>query len=164
MADKAAARPPELSSEATSSLITTFFPFKSVSIDSIKSLPSYNDRNVLFSGTMEESCTQEEEAFVLKMYNRHINTPAVVNGLSAMMLCVSESGIPCCRPIPRREDYQGVETELESCGYDVRYTNILRFIPGTVMDKLDKKYLTAELGYSVGKMAGEMDLALQVCC
>ena len=52
-------------------------------------------------------------------------------------------------------------TNTEStAAYAVR---VLTFIPGVPMDKLDAKYLTPELAYSVGEMIGRADLALQVC-
>ena len=157
-------RPPELTPEASSSLISRYFPFQSISLDTFKPLPSYDDRNVYFTGTLQQTGNgagdATEESFVLKLYNRNMSTPAVQDGLNILMLRLSERGIPCSRPIASRKGDCAVETEL---GDGLTYTiKILRFIPGVVMDKLEKKYLTPELSYSVGKLIGKMDFALQV--
>ena len=164
-------RPPELGSGATSALITKLFPFKHVSIESMRALPSYDDRNTYFDGLLEtpdgSGC---EEPFVLKISNRYINTPDIVEGLNAMMLFLSGRGFPCCCPVASRggshaiaaseSELLGAVAETESeVTYPVR---VFRFIPGDVMDKLEKRYLTPELSYSVGDVVGRMDLALQV--
>ena len=161
-------RPPELIPEATSSLITGHFPFSSVSLQSFKPLPSYDDRNIYFTGKLEiaagetsgrGSTASEEDAFVLKLYNRYTTTPAVLDGLNSIMLWLSNKGLPVCCPIASRDGKYEVHCELSDDTYTVK---ILKFIPGVVMDKLEKKYLTCELAYSVGKLVGNIDSALQV--
>ena len=167
-------RPPDLGSEATSALVTTLFPFQHVSLDSIKPLPSYDDRNIYFNGILEQkrgehgSCS--EEPFVLKLYNCYTSTVDVLEGLNAVMLFLSERDleVPCCCPVASRAGTHVVvisEREMtgEPARSDARYpVKVVRFIPGEVMDKLEKRHLTPELSYSVGCMVGRLDLALQV--
>ena len=46
---------------------------------------------------------------------------------------------------------------------DVTYVvRVLRYVPGELMDEVNKCYLTPELSYSVGGFVGRIDLALQV--
>ena len=162
-------RPPDLSAEATSTLITTYFPFKSVSLNSFKPLPSYDDRNVYFTGTLENG-ERGEEPFVLKLYNCYTYTFEILEALNDVMLFLSARNFPCSCPLAGRDGRHAIlvsrskmlRLKEESDGA-VEYTvKVVRFIPGVVMDKLDKCYLTPELSYSVGNMVGRMDLALQV--
>ena len=165
-------RPPELCPEVASALITRLFPFKHVSLDSFKELPSYDDRNMYFEGRVEEST--ELEPFVLKLSNAHLYTPELVDGLSKMMLFVESRGFVCGAPIAsrtRQHSLMATEQELlggkrsdggkevETVEYPVR---VMRYIPGELMDKLDKCYLTPQLSYDVGNYVGRMDQALQV--
>ena len=163
-------RPPELCRSATSELITRLYPFESVSIDSFKPLPSYDDRNLYFTGILEKlggrACTNDEaeEEFVLKLYNRNVNSASVLEGLNDVMLWLRERGVPCCCPIAGRDGTYSVETELEPDKTEAKFVvKILRFISGEVMDKLEQRCLTPELGFSVGEMVGKLGLALQVC-
>ena len=166
-------RPPELGPEATSALVTTLFPFQHVSVNSIRPLPSYDDRNIYFTATLEPkkgngSCL--EEPFVLKLCNCYTTTVDVLEGLNAVMLFLNERDleVPCCHPVASRAGSHVVvvpESEMtgEPAGSDARYpVRVVRFIPGEVMDKLEKRHLTRELSYSVGRMVGRLDLALQV--
>lgn len=162
-------RPPEPSREATVALITGNFPFSEVYPDSFKPLPSYDDRNIYFKGKVENTekdgrgCSaDEDDAYVLKLYNNIVYKADVLDALDSVMLWASERGVLCCRPIRSRYDGYAVQVGLGSSD-GVKYTvKIMRFIPGTVMDKLEKKYLTSDLSYSVGSMCGKLDLALQV--
>ena len=90
-----------------------------------------------------------------------------------MMFFLRERQFPCCYPVAtRREGTHAVAltaSELlgakheEPTGKGVRYiVRVMNFIPGEVMDKIDKSCLTPELSYSVGCLAGRMDLELQV--
>ena len=167
-------RPPELSPTAVSSLLLQYFSFKHIARDSIKSLPSYDDRNIFFRGRRKTANGARDDGFVLKVLNSGIST-YVAEGMNAMMLFLSDRGIPCSRPIPTRQgDYILTASERDlatlsptekpaaepNSTYAVR---VLTFVPGIPMDKLDKRYLTPELAYSVGEMVGKTDLALQVC-
>lgn len=153
-------RPPELSPEATLTLITKYFPFKHVFPESFKPLPSYDDRNVYFDGTLEDW----KEQFVLKLYNCNVYTSHVLEGLNAVMLYLKDKGFPCCHPIASRTGSHMIQSELppESTAKVKYNVKVLRFLPGYVMDKLEKRYMTPELFYSLGNMVGRMDLALQV--
>ena len=168
-------RPPPLSPETVSALVLRYFPFKQVAVESFKSLPSYDDSNVYFRGEAGWPGTNDD-GFVLKVLNRGIST-SVVEGMNAMMLFLSDRGIPCSRPVPtRRGNYILTASESDltmhssgsttiqqnaqcTAAYAVR---VLTFIPGVPMDKLDKAHLTPELAYSVGETIGRADLALQV--
>ena len=162
-------RPPALSPEAVSALLLQYFPFKHIARESFKPLPSYDDRNVYFRGECRNGAAPGD-GFVLKVLNSGISTH-VAEGMNAMMLFLSHRGIPCSRPVPtRRGDYilTASESDLSSGSTNAESTaayavRVLTFIPGVPMDKLDAKYLTPELAYSVGEMIGRADLALQVC-
>ena len=170
-------RPPEASSETTAALITNYFPFKYVSLTSLKALPSYDDRNIYFNGVLEDdrqadsSQCGEERPFVLKLTN-HITTALdYLHGVNAMMHYLREKGFSNCCPIASRKgSYVVSASESEILGvaregapssttYPVR---VLTFLSGEVMDKLEKQFLTPELSYSVGDLVGRMNFALQV--
>lgn len=166
-------RPPEASSETTAALITKYFPFKYVSLASLKALPSYDDRNIYFSGVLEDDRQQygEERPFVLKLSNCILTDLDFLRGVNAVMQYLSEKGFSNCCPIASRRGSYAVsaseseilgvacETAPSSMTYPVR---VLTFLSGEVMDKLEKEFLTPELSYSVGDLVGRMDLALQV--
>ena len=137
-----------------------------------KELPSYDDRNMYFEGMVEESA--DLKPFVLKLSNAHLYTPELVDGLTKMMLFVESRGFTCSSPIASRTgQYSHMATEQELLGgmsaaddgeeetveYPVR---VMKYIPGELMDKLDKCYLTPQLSYDVGHYVGRMDHALQV--
>ena len=178
MAYIAGKRPPKLSWNAISALILELFPFKHVSTNSLKTLPSYDDSNFYFEGTRdpgEETAgtvgADTEAPFVLKICNSGISTE-VVEGMNEIMLFLKERGIPCCSPIFARngrhlisasEDQLLQRASASDAESDARFTvRVLKYIPGTPMDKLDKKFLSNELFYSVGNLAGRMDSYLQV--
>lgn len=160
-------RPPDLSSETASVLITKFFPFKNVSAGSFKPLMSYYDRNIYFEG-QTESCEKTLTQFVLKISNSDIAFD-IIHGLNAMMIYLSKRSFPNCCPIASRRgshailvsesELLGKATEESGVKYAVR---VLTYIPGEVMDELGKQFLTPELAYCVGSLAGRMDLALRV--
>ena len=174
-------RPPEVDSKTAEALIAKHFPFRRISVGSLRSLPSYYDRNIYFEGLQEKrdgsSNLQEEEGFVLKVSSRG-TTPEIIDGLNSQMLFLSGKGFPCCYPIASRGgEYTALASESELLGVaegdvrqvdvlsrDVKYpVRVMKYIAGDIMDKLDERYLSPELSYSVGKMAGGMDLLLQVC-
>ena len=104
-------RPPELSPEATLTLITNYFPFKHVFPKSFKPLPSYDDHNVYFHGTLEDRESGKEQ-FVLKLYNCNVYTSNVLEGLDAVMLYLKGKGFPCCHPIASRAGSHMMQSEL----------------------------------------------------
>ena len=163
-------RPPELTPAAASQLVLSLFPFKSVSANSFKSLPSYDDRNLYFTGTLEKDeqhpvdSAEKERAFVLKLYNRNLEPPRVLDGLNAIMRWLSERGVPCSCPVTCRDGRYTARTPLSGGKGDseVFVVTVVSFMPGGVMDKLEKKYLTPSLAFSVGEMVGNVDKNLQV--
>ena len=165
-------RPPEVSPGAASALVLRLFPFKHVSLNSFKQLPSYDDRNIYFEGIHEDKT--ELMPFVLKMSSTDLYTLELVDGLSKMMLFVESRGFVCSAPIASRTGQHSLMAteqellggkrsdggeEVETVEYPVR---VMRYIPGELMDKLDKCYLTPQLSYDVGNYVGRMDQALQV--
>ena len=169
-------RPPEVESKTVVALLTKLYPFKHVSVDSLKPLPSYDDRNIYFEGVRETTngSSDRKEPFIFKMSNYGIFTPEIVEGLNSMLLFLSRKGFPCCRPLASRSgQYALLATEKELLGVadeneaissaGVKYpVRVLKYIPGEVMDKLEKRFFTPDLSYSVGSLVGRMDLALQV--
>ena len=90
-------RPPALSPEAVSALLLQYFPFKHVARESLKPLPSYDDRNIYFRGECRNGAAPGD-GFVLKVLNSGISTH-VAEGMNDMMLFLSRRGIPCSRPV-----------------------------------------------------------------
>ena len=89
------------------------------------------------------------------------------------MLFLIERDIPCSSPLASRTGKHAItlsqqqllleQESRETAESDAVYTvKVVKYIPGEVMDKLEKCYLTPETSYSVGNMAGRMDLALMV--
>ena len=167
-------RPPLLGKEDAVSLITGYFPFKSVSPMSLKQLPSYDDRMFYFEGENEELSLDHSvrKPFVLKISNKIFGRD-VITGQNAVMLHLAAGGINCCQPILcRRGHYlEMLKTEVllsktdGRCGegneaeYAVR---VLQYIPGEPMSRVEKRYLTPQLMYCVGNHVAKIDIALQV--
>ena len=176
-------RPPEVDYKTAAALVAKRFPFKHVTLESFRNLPSYYDRNIYFEGVLENSSSQqeeggEEEGYVLKVSSLS-TPPEIIEGLNSQMLFLSSKGFPCCYPIASRSgrytplasesELLGVaelgdarQVDVQSC-VDVKYpVRVMKFIAGEIMDQLDEKLLSPELCYSVGKMAGRMDVLLEV--
>ena len=158
-------RPPALNWDSAVSLLSRLFPFKDVSSTSFKQLPCYDDRLYYFEGQLDDELVRKP--FVLKLSNGNFGR-AMVSGQNSVMLHLRAKGIQCCEPIiTKRGHYLEILSEADllqgSEGGDVTYVvRVLRYIPGELMDEVDKCYLTPELSYSVGDFVGRIDLALQV--
>ena len=164
MADE---RPPALNLESFSAFIVKYFPFKHVPLSSYKPLPSYYDRNIYFEGERDDELgTGAAEPLVLKICNSGIEIGVV----EAMMFFLNAKGISCCCPAiaTRQRKHTAVVSHGELLGTetaqsDATYTaRVMKYITGEVMDRIEKRYLTPELAYSVGRLAGRIDLELQV--
>ena len=178
-------RPPEVDSNTAAALITKLFPFKHVSLESLKPLPSYYDRNIYFEGIRESRESADGsgdrqgstgEGYVLKVSSSCI-TAEIIEGINSQMLFLSSKGFPCCHPIASRSgEYTRLVSKSELLGpagddarqkdarsnVDVKYpVRALKYIAGEIMDQ---RLLSQDLIYSVGRMAGRMDLLLEVMC
>ena len=162
-------RPPQLNSGVASALITTFFPFKHVALESLKPLPSYDDRNVYFEGVREHNSSDQEEPFVLKVWNRgKAFSTEIIQGLSAIQLRLKSNRFPCTWPVAARSGHHIHFATLNDWGAEppatgVKYlVQVFSYVPGQMMDNIEKKYFTPELAYRVGYFIGSIDCALQV--
>ena len=178
----AAGRPPALSPTAVSRVVYNFFNFKNVIVDSVKSLPSYDDRNYYFRGeTLNgEGCSE----FILKLSNPIGASLDVVNGLNKLLLHIKSCGFPFSSsyPLPcKSSEYvsqmtareltmeddsgkpehskNGSANNIEEIMYHIR---VFTFLTGQEIDKIEKKYLTTPLLFEVGVMLGKIDKELKV--
>lgn len=171
MASAPAGRPPELSSETVAILVKENFPFSEVDEISVKQLPSYDDRNFYFRGRLEvDEIRTEVQEYVAKVSNSLMSCE-LLDGLNAVMYHLRGKGFHCPSPLLSRK---GASVEVvsenhlvgeEQDGKQEQRTFCIRiftYIPGEVMDKIDKAHLTPSLCYDIGKYIGRMDAALQV--
>lgn len=93
----AAGRPPVLSAEEVSRIVTEYFNFSSVRQDTLRQLPSYCDRNFYFQGERGEDEGQE---FILKLSNPLSTSYGVVKGIIRVMKHLTSCGIVCPCPLP----------------------------------------------------------------
>ena len=189
------ASPPAVDCKTAVALITKLFPFKRISIDSLKQLPSYSDRNIYFEGvreTIDGNRDQDEEPFVLKLLNASLFTPEVIEDLNAVMVFLRGRGVPCTYPVATRNgsythfatrsdllgvssttrikseeerniDFQSPVRHAGNALTEVKYpVQVVNYIPGEMMDNVEKMYFTPKLSYRLGNLVGRMDLTLQV--
>ena len=174
----AAGRPPSLSPAAVSRVVCKYFNFKNVLMDSVKALPSYEDRNYYFRG---EALSGDHSEFTLKLSNPNYTTLPLVKEVNRAMLHIKSCGFPYSPPCPlssRHGDHaiQLSARELEAGDSSLKddairsatdeeikyFVRILEFLPGQELDKIEKKYLTVALLHEVGAMIGNLDKALEV--
>ena len=167
-----AGRPPELGREAVATLARDLFPFSQVNEQSVKKLPSYDDRNFYFCGILEDSASSNNtEEYVLKVANSSF-PPENFGGLNSVMKYLKSKGFNCPCPLIGRK---GSDAEFVSESELSKLTNgqtgedgkkfcvrVLTYIPGELMDKIDKIQITPRLLYDVGNCIGSMDKVLQV--
>ena len=166
MVSVSAGRPPELGRGTVASLARDLFPFREVREESVKQLPSYDDRNFYFRGSPE--CGDGMNEYVLKVSNTCFSFE-VNQGMNCVMRFLKSREFDCPYPLLSR---RGVDVEhvpemdlIEKDGdcekrkFSVR---VVSFIPGEVMDNIDKIHITPRLLYDVGKYIGRIDTALQV--
>lgn len=158
-------RPPALNWDNAVSLITRIFPLEDVSHTTFKELLCHEDRLYYFEGQHEGQLTRKQ--FVLRLSNTKFGHD-VVSGHNAVMLHLRARGIHCCEPIVTKlghhlETLSEADLLQKSGGRDVSYiVRVLTYIPGELMDEVDKCFLTSQLYYDVGYFVGQMDMALQV--
>ena len=181
-------RPPALCIRALSKLVTELFPFKSVNESSIRSLPSYDDRNYYFRGVLDghgvatgrQNVSRNDE-FILKLGNPLYASYETLRGINSMMKYLHDkrfTGISY--PIQSRQGqdllaFPGkdlLKYELGCCSDSLLtsmmdqtnrfHIRVITFIPGEMFDEVGKQSLTPKLVYDVGKCVGQMDRALEV--
>lgn len=163
-------RPPLLSSKDASLIIKKHFNFDKVNESSIKSFPSYRDRNYYFQG---ESIGESEFEFVFKLSNP-LSTPFdVMDGVNQVMKHLYSCSLLSPYPLTSRTGKELVELSgaelLSDTGSDhaehknMKYpVYVLSFIPGFIFDHVDKKFLTPALLHEVGDLLGKIDKELMV--
>ena len=150
----------------------------------MKQCPSYDDRNFYFRGTVTDafvhSCKQPRQGkigprdveCVLKVNSTAFLPYEVISGSNRIMNHLKRKGIRCSYPLTSRH---GRQIELCSEGRLVQNESrvdgerefglrVLAFLPGELMDEIDRSFITPGLLYETGKYIGNLDAALQVQC
>ena len=116
-----------------------------------------------------------EYEFVLKIFNS-LHTPVnTVRGISEIWSHMQSKGFNCTamlltkqgssiasltiKELSMFDDEPVLKSENGDLSCAVR---VMRYIPGELFDKVDKKYLTPRLMYEVGALIGKVDAVLQV--
>jgi len=173
-----AGRPPVLTAHVVAELICELFPFKAVDQCSVKQLESYDDRNFYFCGdfeweTLGDGIKSDSREFVFKLSNPLVASYEVTEGLNVIMQRLNQEGFNCPLPLKGRKGWeienvsesQLIETQTNDsvCGNErIFCARVLTFIPGELMDRVNKHCLTPQLLYNIGNFVGRMDTALQV--
>lgn len=181
----AAGHPPPLSAKAVCKLVSRYFNVKSIVEDSVKSFPSYDDRNYYLRGELTDSkCTE----FVLKLGNPVYCSFPMVKGLNKLLHHINSRGLRFATPFPLFNSagtdilsltaeqlgslpMNGVDTKnltvngKESSNSDgmMEYpVRLLSFIPGKLFDAVEKEYLTPAVLKNVGETLASIDKELKV--
>ena len=201
---KSAGRPPALCNASLVKLVHHLYDFLHIDVNSVQSLPSYNDRNYYFRGiqtsvhrprpinstevslpnvdekqqlTGGDSGSVEIREFVLKIFNSLHTTVNTVRGISAIWSHLQSKGFNYTKQLVNRQGsliasltVQELSKFEDEVSKSVEFENgdlscavrVMRYIPGELFDKVDKKYLTPRLMYDVGALIGKVDAVLQV--
>jgi hypothetical protein len=185
MSSNAAGRPPSLSSAAVAKLVKEYFYFRHVDEQSVKQLPSYDDRNFYFRGTMTpelepatsvSSSIFSDGEYILKLNNPLIVSYDVLKGINDLLNHLhAKNFTKCNQPLASREggdllkitknkllEYEGSMETGDKSGECAFFLRVLTFIPGECFDKVDKHFLTPRLLYDVGHCVGSAEAILQV--
>jgi len=163
-----AGRPPELSPENVSIIVKEHFSFHSIVRESVRSFPSYEDRNYYFVGVQADQ---------LKGINQLMNYLNSL-GLSKSYPLPTASGeylASLCRNQMVEERPNDIESssscaeketqalkEKVSPGDLVYFVRVLIFVPGDLLHLVDRSYFVPSLLHSIGQMLGKVDKALMV--
>lgn len=175
----AAGRPPFLSPEAVCKLVSRYFRVRNVVEDSVKVFPAYDDVNYYLRGELlDHYCTE----FVLKVVNPVHTSLPVLKSISKLMSYISSRGFKFSTPCPQlssagtdilslttkelkglpaspKDLIAGSVENPENMEYNVL---LLSFIPGELLDNIEKKYLTPAVLKEVGEMIATIDKELKV--
>ena len=182
----AAGRPPSLTSAAVTKLVKECFCFQYVDEHSVKQLPSYDDRNFYFRGTVPPEAAANisplsisSGEYVLKLNNPLLTSYDVLKGMNDLLNHLHARGfVKCNQPLVSRlgvdllkitkdelleyESHVAPSENIDKSGECTFFMRILTFIPGECLDKVDKHYLTPRLLYDVGHCIGSVEAILQV--
>ncbi len=122
-------RPPFISPRLLSDFIKKYFPFQSVTEQSIKLLDGYEDRNYQFTGKLKNTTTckhttLDAEQFVIKFTNSRDSGINIVEGLNELTKFLFNRNIVCPCPIP----------STLSCGSElvcIKHSDLLPYTDGT---------------------------------
>ena len=181
MSSNASGRPPSLSSAAVTKLVKEYFCFQDVNEQSVKQLPSYDDRNFYFRGTPQLasgiSSRPPPGEYVLKLNNPLLASYEVLKGINDLLNHLHAKGfVKCNQPLANQEgadllkitkerlmEYDSHPEPSENVTESTFFLRVLTFIPGECFDKVEKHYLTPQLLYDIGHCVGSAEAILQVC-
>lgn len=185
-----AGRPISLRNPSLVELIRKLYNFMHVDVNSIKSLPSYNDRIYYFRGiptplhnfnkspnnvcnSVDSKCGQVGE-YIFKMFNNSFTPFKYAEGYSAIWTYLQSKGFDCTEHFLTKQGHMlaaitaqelsqfEVDASKVSDGDTPFAVRVMKFIPGELFDHVDKKYLTPRVLYNVGAFVGKVDSALNV--
>ncbi len=168
-------------------IVYMYILFISVKVEekSVKQFPSYDDRNFYFQGTLSDSfvpgCSErvEEnkmglEEFVLKINSTAFIPCKILDSLNNIMNHLKGKEVRCPYPLKSKNgklleicsESQLLRSEgsCESSGKEREFgVRVLIFLPGELLDKIDRVHVTPKLMFETGQYFGKLDAALQVC-
>ena len=172
-------RPPLPKPHVLKSLACSLFPFKEFDCGSVKSLGSYDDRNIFFEGHLESGYLQAfpkllpENGFVSKILRRRLVSEGLqeLEGQMMAMEFAAQRGCVCPQPIRSRSGkvleevtFQQLALEQNSMqqgGSDGSYYfGIITFIPGVTLRNVKK---TPQVLREYGRALGKLNFTLKVC-
>lgn len=167
-------RPPSLLPATVCTLVTKYFKCRNVVEKSVKTLPSYDDRNYYFCA---EQCDTKCSEFVLKLVNPEHTPLSAAKEINRLMHHVHSKGYTFSTPYPlactngtdfvqltASEMINGENRDIETRDdQGIKYHMwLLTFISGELFDSVEKKFLTPSLLTEVGKALATLDKDLQV--
>lgn len=175
----AAGRPPSLSPQSVCKLVSRYFRVRNVIEGSVKEFPSYDDATYYLRGEFVDSRCAE---FVLKLGNPVYTSFPVMRSINKLMCYISSKGYKFLTPCPvqsssgsnflslTREEVECLSPNGNSVsGSSVKnpalmesMVQLLTFIPGELLDNIEKKCLTPALLKEVGEMIATVDKDLKV--
>ncbi len=83
-------RPPELNKVKVSFLVRKYFNFVTISEDSVKALPGYDDRNYYFEGTIT---SEKNGPFIFKLFNTNHTAVSEIEGCYQIIRHLQRLGV-----------------------------------------------------------------------
>ena len=150
----------------------------------MKQFPSYDDRNFYFRGTLcdtivpsySEKVKENElslEEFVLKINSTAFIPWKVISSLNNVMNHLRGKGLQCPYPVTSRDGRQlEIFSESQLLKNEGNHgtsdkerefgIRVLVFLPGELLDTIDRVHITPKLTYETGRYIGSLDVALRV--
>ncbi len=182
-----AGRPPELLPETVSALVSKFYKFGAVQAASVKSFPSFGDRNYYF---IAQSSNGNKGEYILKVSNPISIKIDQLYGINQLMSHLKSYGLCLGCPLTDRKGEsvvvqlsksqlvqmnqpvsssnelgrtnEAVPSECEP-GELVYFLRVLVFVPGTTLHHVERHHFVPSLLYSIGEKLAKMDKVLMVC-